>query len=277
MSTDSQAPRRPAPTLARHHAEAVANLVRKMQADPSVHALVLGGSLAHGFARPESDVDVTIVVSSEEYERRSADGLLHHNDMSVVTYDGGYIDGKYVDLPFLRRVAEHGSDPARFAYDGAQVLFSRVAGLEELLATIARFPLEQQAERQERFAAQLLAWRWFHSESEAKASPYLRVLALHKLTLFTCRLALNANATLYPFHKWLLRVTEQVPHRPADLLDRIDELLAEPSQERVDALVADVLAFYGVDQAATERVWPTRFMKDTELSWLTGHPPVDDL
>lgn len=263
--------------LSPHHAETVANLVRQMEADPTVRALVLGGSLAHGFARADSDVDVTIVVDTEEYQRRVAENRLHHNDTSVVTYEGGYIDGKYVDTAFLRRVAEHGSDPARFAYADAQVLFSREPGLTELLASIARYPVEEQQERMDRFAAQLLAWRWYFSESVSKQSRYLEVLALHKLALFTCRLVLTANAMLYPYHKWLMRVTEQAPHRPADLMERLDAVLAAPTQADVDALVADVLAFYEVDQAATEKVWPTRFMKDTELAWQSGHPPIDDL
>lgn len=260
-----------------HHAETVAALTRQMAEDPDVHALVLGGSLAHGFAREDADVDVTILVSSEEYERRAAGGLLHYNDRSVVTYEGGYVDGKYVDLAFLRRVAEHGSDPARWAYDGAQILFSRDPALAGVLESITRFPVEQQAARREKFAAQLLAWRWFYSQSVEKESAYLRVLAQQKLVLFVCRLVLNENATLYPFHKWMLRVTEGVENRPADLMERIDEVLERPSQEKVDALVSDVLAFYGIDEAETTRVWPTRFMKDTELHWLTGHPPVDDL
>lgn len=263
--------------LSPHHAATVANLTAQMEADPSVLALVLGGSLAHGFAREDSDVDVTILVSSDEYERRVRVNRLHHNDRSVVTYDGGYIDGKYVDLAFLRRVAEHGSDPARFAYANAQVLFTREPALEAVLAEITRYPIEQQAERTERFAAQLLAWRWYFSQSVEKDSRYLEALALSKVVLFACRLVLNADATLYPFHKWLLRVTERVEHRPADLMERLDEMLAHPDQERVDSLVDDLFAFYGIDRAATEAVWPTRFMKDTELAWQSGHPPIDDL
>lgn len=263
--------------LTPHHAATVEALTRQMAADPTVHALVLGGSLAHGFAAPDADVDVTILVSTEEYEQRVAEDRLHYNDRTVVTYEGGYVDGKYVDLGFLRRLAEHGSDPARWAYEGARVLFSHEPALAGVLEAIVRYPIEQQDSRRGRFAAQLLAWRWYFSQSVEKDSAYLRVLAQQRLVLFACRLVLNENATLYPFHKWLLRVTEQVPHRPTYLMTWLDDLLTAPSQERADDLVADLFDFYGIDLAATEAVWPTRFMKDTELSWLTGHPPVDDL
>ncbi|MFZ5495533.1 MAG: hypothetical protein ACOZE5_09405 [Verrucomicrobiota bacterium] len=41
--------------MEKHHADSIANLVREFQADPGVLALLLGGSLAHGCARPDSD------------------------------------------------------------------------------------------------------------------------------------------------------------------------------------------------------------------------------
>jgi hypothetical protein len=41
--------------------------------------------------------------------------------------------------------------------------------------------------------------------------------------------------------------------------------------------VADVLAWYGIDEAAANATWPTLFMEDTELAWLHGRAPIDDL
>ena len=69
-------------------------------------------------------------------------------------------------------------------------------------------------DRVARFAAQLLAYRWFHSEAVKKDSPYLGALARHKVTLFACRIVLARNERLYPFHKWLLAETERATDRP---------------------------------------------------------------
>ena len=88
---------------------------------------------------------------------------------------------------------------------------------------------------------------------------------------------LARNARLYPFHKWLLRETERAPERPAMLLDDIDGLLREPSQLRVERLVADVLGGYGIDEAATNETWPSLYMQDVELAWMGGRPAIDDL
>ena len=84
-----------------HHAESIKNLVGEFEKDPEVSALILGGSIAHGFARPDSDIDVSILVSGAEYTRRKQAGRMHYNNRTLCTYDKGYIDGKYVDLEFL--------------------------------------------------------------------------------------------------------------------------------------------------------------------------------
>lgn len=260
-----------------HHRQTIHNLTVAMRADSGVRALILGGSIAHGFARPDSDVDVSIVVDTADYQRRTRENRLHYTDRSLCSYEGGYIDGKFVDMEFLREVAATGSDPARFAYQDARILFSHVPELGDLLAAIVRYPVEQTAQRLERFAGQLLAWRWYFEESVRKESRYLEVLALHKLVLFSCRIVLAANHQFFPFHKWMLRVTQDAPHRPEHLLTDIADLLDDPSMAKVDAHVKALLGFYSLDYDAAMAVWPTRFMKDTELAWRSGSPSIDEL
>ena len=259
-----------------HHAQSIANLTAAFQADPSVLALILGGSLAHGFAKPDSDIDVAIVISAEDLARRRAEGKLHYNNRTLCTYDG-YIDGKYMDLDFLQLVAARGSDPIRFAFQGNRILFSRVAGLDELLAAIVRYPVAEKRERIERFVAQLLAWRWYYSEAIRQENQYLRTLAVQKLILFGSRLVLAENELFFPYHKWLLRVLATAPRQPANLQADIQALLAFPPWERVDTYVKNLLAFVGLDFAAADALWPTRFMRDTELRWMTQEPCIDDL
>src|SRR5690606_14833585 len=153
---------------------------------------------------------------------------------------------------------------------GARVLFSREPGLTTVLASIARYPELDHAARVQSFAAQLSAWRWFYREATGKQNAYLQTTALAKLVPFASPLTLTHNRTLYPFHKWVLRVVEDVPDRPEDLLDRIDHLLAAPDQAKVDALVSSVLGHFGHDEAEVERTWGTNFLLDNELTWQRG-------
>jgi predicted nucleotidyltransferase len=259
-----------------HHAASIDNLVRALEPDPSILALVLAGSIAHGFAMPDSDIDVAIVVEADEYRRRRREGSLTYVNAALCTYPG-YVDGKYVDLDFLRLVAERGSDPARFAFVGSRILFSRIPDLETLLADITRYPADQKRARTDRFVAQLVAWRWYYSEAARHRNRYLHSLALQKLVLFGCRIVLNENELLYPFHKWLLRVVKTAPRQPAGFMASIEQLLTDDSSARVEAFSRDVLAFAGVDPAEVDAVWASRFMRDTELSWIAHEAPIDDL
>ncbi|HVT72407.1 MAG TPA: nucleotidyltransferase domain-containing protein [Lacunisphaera sp.] len=259
-----------------HHVDTIDNVVRHFRPDPSVRALLLGGSLVHGFARPESDIDVAIVVSADEFARRRAENRLTFFNRSLCTYPGGYVDGKFMDLDFLRQVAERGSEPARYAFDGVKVLFSDVEGLAALVARIVRYPTEGKADRIARFAAQLVGWRWFFSEGTRKDNRYLQMLAVQKVVLFSCRMVLAANELLYPFHKWMLRVTLAAPRQPAGFGASIERVLASPTFEVIDGHVRTTLAFVGLDHDAVDATWGANFMRDTELKWMAETPAIDD-
>ena len=56
-----------------HHESSIQNLVRHFETDGEVEVVLLGGSIAHGFASPESDVDLILVVSEEAHARRSGE------------------------------------------------------------------------------------------------------------------------------------------------------------------------------------------------------------
>jgi hypothetical protein len=146
-----------------------------------------------------------------------------------------------------------------------------------LLADIVRFPVEQKADRLQRFGAQLLAWRWYHSEGIKKDNRYLILLAQQKVTLFSCRLVLTVNEMLYPYHKWMLRVVQTAPKQPPDFAARLEGILAGPSVDFMNAHCDALLEFVGLDPKAANEAWPTRFMHDTELRWLHDEPAIDDL
>jgi hypothetical protein len=262
--------------MEQHHTDSLRNLVAAFEQNATVLALVLGGSLAHGFARPDSDIDVSIVIASADYERRKTENRLHYNNRTLCTYDG-YIDGKYMDVEFLKQVAERGSDPIRYAYEGSRILFSRIEGLDTLLAAIVRYPAEQKQERIERFAAQLLAWRWYYSEGVRQQSPYLILLAVQKLILFGSRIVLAENECFFPYHKWMLRVLQSAARQPEGMQEDIQMLLTDHSWEKINAYCRRVLGFAGIDHDTANGGWPTRFMQDTELRWVTQEPCIDDM
>jgi hypothetical protein len=258
-----------------HHQKAVALATERFRADPEVRALLLTGSLAHGFASETSDVDLAVVVSDADFEARLAEGRLQYWSAEGCEWPGGYVEGKYVGAAFLSRVAERGSEPARFAFQDARILFSRADGLEDLLRAIVRYPVEGKAERIRRFHAQFEAWHWYAHEALKRDDRYLLGLAVARTVLFGGRMILAHNERLFPYHKWFLKALEQAPERPADLLDRIAAVHDDPCQASLLGLWATLRNFRPWE--GSEGSWATQFMLDSELTWLHGEPPVDDL
>ncbi|MEB2346448.1 MAG: nucleotidyltransferase domain-containing protein [Deltaproteobacteria bacterium] len=258
-----------------HHQAAVEHVTELLRAEPEVHALLLGGSIAHGFERPDSDVDLLIVVSDAEHAAREREGRVHYWTDEGCGWSGGYAEGKYVSLAFLDQVAQRGSEPARFAFQDARVLFSRVGDLGERLAAITRYPVEEKVARIRRFRAQFEAWHWYAHEALKQGDRYLLGAAVARTLLFAARMLLAHNERLYPYHKWVMRVLGSVPDRPGDLFERIAAVHVEPSQASLLGLWACITNFRVWEGSDTP--WNVQFMRDSELGWLEGPVSVEDL
>ena len=258
-----------------HHRKSLARAVARLKANLNVLAVILAGSLAHGYARRGSDIDLVIIVSDREYRRRIREGALGYYETESCDYKGGYVDGKYSSLAFLEAVASRGSDPARFAFRDATVVFSRIRPIRGLLSRIVRYPARERDRRIARFLGQLEAWKWYYYESLKVRDAYLRMVALSKLVLFGCRLILARNGSLYPYHKWMLREVEKQKRRPRGVTALIRRMLARPEPKLVERFTSMVKRYAGTGKP--DQGWPGQFMRDSELNWMDGNPPVDDL
>ncbi|MBN2509370.1 MAG: nucleotidyltransferase domain-containing protein [Spirochaetales bacterium] len=261
--------------MKQHHQEAIDIFLSRYTPHSWVTGILLCGSIAHGFEKPDSDIDVVIIADAAEFKKRKQDNTLAFSIWDICRYEHGYVDCKVVDRDMLELIAQKGSDAARYAFQGSRILYSTLPGLEDLLRRIDRYPAEQKEERKKRFASQILAWKWYYSEGVKKGNAYLLYLAVQKLILFSARLVLNENEMLFPYHKWILRVLETAPRKPEGLMKAIDTILLDHSPERVNSFCADLLSFVSFTEKSVD--WPNYFLKDSEQNWIEHEPPVDDL
>jgi hypothetical protein len=258
-----------------HHSTTLARAADHFSKDPEVIALLLGGSIAHGFCTADSDVDVMMVVSDADYAARLRSVRTGFFSRDLCTYAAGYVDGKYISPSLLREVIAKGSEPARFAFRDARVIFTHDPELPALVEQAARYPALGKAERVRRFQAQVEAWRWYSAEALKKQNLPLLRTAVAKLTLFAGRIVLAHNEILYPYHKWFLRVLAGAPEKPAGLLEQIEALASAPDAGSVELFTTAIREFRGweIDPIG----WGAQFMLDSELNWLHAPPPIDDL
>lgn len=258
-----------------HHKDALDSVMSEFESDPTVLSLLLTGSIAHGTASKTSDIDLAVIVDEPEYRRRKESGeLTLWKDLSD-HYEGGYVDAKFVTTGFLEEVASKGSEPARYAFLDAQVLFDKTQKVSTLIEAATRYPVEKKEENLERFYAQLEAWNWYCHEAVKHGNVYLLNHSISNLILFGGRIVLAVNETLYPYHKWFLHVLAETPAKPELLMKHIDSLLNNRGEKEVEAFY-ECIKSMPVEIRLAEN-WSHQFVLDSELNWLGGDTPVADL
>jgi predicted nucleotidyltransferase len=257
-----------------HHMDAIKAATEKLRAQDDVLGVIVGGSVAYGYAIEDSDIDIMIVYSDEEYEKRLKTGDIVYFETDSTHYEGGFIDGKATSAGFIKKVAEYGSEPAKFAFKNAIVTFDRAGGLEELVSAASRYPVARKAENIEKFYSQFQTWRWYFYEALKRGNRYLIDVSVMNYVLYAGRLILVFNETLYPYHKWFLRELDGVKHKPDGLLLCINATIEQKKPEHVEKLYNLISEF---TQWPNEKPWSVRFMLDSELGWLSGNIPVSDL
>ncbi len=257
-----------------HHQRAIDRLVDAYRDDACFRGLIIGGSVAKGYARDDSDVDFLIIATDDEFNRRLTARDLFINRRDLCDYDGGFVDGKIVNLAYLEELAARGNEPSRAAFQGAFAVYSHIADLDALLARIPVYPEVGHDERIKAFYSMAFIQHWLFHEAERHGNRYTMTRAAGQLALFAGRLILAHNRRLFPYHKWLPRALESVPAKPAGFMVRFDELLEDPSGDRANALFECIRDFQ--DWGVSDLDAYTWFMTDVEWAWMSDKAPMED-
>ncbi len=257
-----------------HHKQTIDRLVEHFKTEQNYLALIVGGSVGRGLELENSDVDVILVATEKEYQRRKALGELSFFSSQFCDYPGGYVDYKIVNYPYLTEAASRGSDPTRWAFSGAFVAYSRVAGLEELVEHIPLYQESEQAEKIKSYYSQVLLLIYFVKEAAKRPNPYLLSYATSNLALFAAKLILAHNKMLFPGHKWLMAEVGRAREKPEKFMELVEGVLREPGLESAVALKECVVAYR--DWGLTYNQALTQFIEDIELNWRKARPHVSD-
>jgi predicted nucleotidyltransferase len=257
-----------------HHKQTIEKVIDHFKKDDTFLALLIVGSVAKGLETAGSDVDIILIATDREYQKRIASKNIHVVLRDICDYPGGYVDGKIHDIGFLEEIADHGGEPARFAFKDAIVAFCRDSRIEQLVEKISAYPSGEKKRKLESFHSQIRVLMGFIAEAETRKDIYYLNHAVKELALFGGRLILAHNNILFPYHKWFLHEVRNAPDRPETIVELMEKLLAEPSKANADLFAECVLNF---------RQWPmpqpnewVRFMEDSEWNWRNGNAPVGE-
>lgn len=261
-------------TIKPHHQHAIQNLVAEYEKDDCFLAIIIGGSVAKGCAREDSDIDFMIIARDEVYRKCKQQKDLFINRTDLCDYPGGFVDGKIINLDYLLEVAKSGNEPSRAAFDGAFLAHSQIDNLKGLLSEISRYPEAGREERMRSFYSMAFIQNWLMGEADRHDNIYTKTRAASQLALFAGRLILAENRILFPYHKWFMHYLEKCPEKPEGFLDQIQSLLKEPNLVNANALFRNLSDFkdWGVSDHQAY-MW---FLEEVELSWQDGNPPMED-
>jgi nucleotidyltransferase-like protein len=259
----------------RHHEDTLDAYLRRVKADPEAIAVIVTGSVARGTERPDSDVDVYLVVPDEVFESAMAADRVIFAERAGATYPGGYVDVKLATVAFLDAAAERGDDPVRASFEGARVAWVR--GGHDIAGRVATIPVLPEAVWERRAVSFISLVRLYATDFLPEAVALGNTFQLHHAAVHAVaaggRALLALNRTLYRGPKYLdatLAALDRVPDGYAELAR---QLLTRPGPDTADAYVRALedLHRWPVSRTASDSV----FIRDNELAWLTGTLPPE--
>jgi hypothetical protein len=256
------------------HRKAIDELVRLHGDDPNKLALVICGSLATGNARADSDVDLYLVVTDEEFDRVRAEEGCFYGSRDPTAFSGAEIDGKIVGKKFLQEAADRGSEPTRASFESAYTEFSHDPEIDALIERIAAYPELERERKIKAFYAYTKHYRYVGEQALELGDDYFVRRCVIELVFFAARLALAHNRILFPCDKSLFAALEKCEDLPPDFASSSRRLLESPSLAAVIAYYEGVSGYFGqYDFPDQERIG---FILENEWSWFSGLPSLRD-
>ena len=93
-----------------HHKKSIENLIEYFKEDVDIISIVLGGSVAKGLERADSDIDAIIVVTNERYAMLEKENRIAECIYGYCPYENGYFDIKYTTIDYLEALAARGAN-----------------------------------------------------------------------------------------------------------------------------------------------------------------------
>ena len=252
--------------MLKHHEDSLQILKEHFQNDSDVIALILGGSVAKGEERPDSDLDAMVIITDQAYQKRKAGGKLSECITGKCTYEGGYFDIKYFTKGYLEAAAERGSDPTRNSFIKAKVIFSSDSSIESLIKQIPVYPKDKKFERIKLFHSILrYANGYFYNGAKRNNDQYMFDKCRYEVVYAGLRMLYAYNEIFFPCHLRLIEYAERLPNKPEGIVELAKAVSEKRDTESKDAFVEAVRNFtdWGVDPQFDLSV----YVENLEQTW----------
>ena len=258
----------------RQHEQTIATFCQSQAASPDTLGVVVVGSVARGDERPDSDVDVYLVVTDEAYETATRSGRVAYVSTTGVDYEGGYVDVKLASPRYLRAAADHGDDPTRASFDGGRVTLDRTGDLTKLVGQVADLPADAWAQRVRTYRAQLALYGgYFLVQAADRGDHFLLHHSAVHAALAAGRCALAHHRRLFRGQKYLTTDLGRLTDLPEAFLDAWSAVLDAPAPTAARTLIGIIDTWLQDPLTGDEAL--SAFVAANELGWLNHTIPPE--
>ncbi|MFV0344449.1 MAG: nucleotidyltransferase domain-containing protein [Anaerocolumna sp.] len=259
----------------KHHEESIQNLVKYFSNREEIIAVILGGSVAKGMERIDSDIDAMIIVTPEYYAIREKENTVTECITGLCTYEEGYFDLKYYTKEFIKVAAIKGSEPARNAYLGAYPLFTKDPEITEIVAAIPVFQEKEMEEKLLSFYSSLsLHYEYFWPLSKENA--YMKIRTAAEIVYCCYRIILQENKILFPCNRRLEEYVDKAPNKPEGIINLGTEFLKNLEDEDLNKFVNATKSWMSYVPPKNDNEVLTCYVRDYELWWKNPRPLVNE-
>lgn len=258
-----------------HHEDSLKIMKEYFEKDPEVTALILGGSVAKGCERSDSDLDAMVVVPGEVYERLAAENNTVRTVTGKCTYEHGYWDLKYMTKEYLREAAEKGSEPTRNSFVKSRVLFSEDPEIPEI---VARIPVFQKREKEEKLLSFYanFSLNYYYFLKSCHADGYMRIHAVSEIIYSLYRMILQEKEMLFPCNRRLEETVAGIS-RETEQLTVLGRKLAESQMvEDADQFVTYFRQISTYQPPEDYARVLTQYARDFEQWWRMPRPNINE-
>lgn len=258
----------------KHHEESI-EIMKEYYKKQGAIAVILGGSIAKGKEREDSDIDAMVVLTSEEYSKKEAINATTETINGLCTYEGGYFDVKYMTKEYLLDLATKGSEPARNGFMNAKVLYSDDREIESIISEISVF---QKSEKEQKLLS-FYSDFWLNYYYFLKSCPiegYMKMRTIAEIIYSIYRIILQENEILFDCNRRLEEQVENISDETRELVNLAKSLEKSQAIEDTDKFVEKFLLITNYIPPQDLNTVFTTYSRDFQEWWREPRPNINE-
>ena len=244
--------------------------------DSKKNALVLGliliGSLAKNSGNENSDVDIIVVVTDDEFEKRKLTKNYFCGSLFRQADYPAFIDGKIVNRDYLKKVRTDGNESAKNTFSAVKLLYARDNQIAEILNNHEKSNYDK-SENIRKFYALMKSNR-FRADDDLNNILQLKS-SIFSTVFFACRLVLAHNDVRYPCLKNMEREVMKCGRKPENFIRNMRKLLETYSLDELETFYAETEKYFR--EYAYDDITRKGYVIENEEFWFFNVRPYSEL